>query len=206
MEKMLKFKEYAKQYKDGGLTIFDIDDTLFHTTAKILIKKKGKVIHSLSTSEFNSYQLKPGETEDFSEFADADKFYKESTPIKKMFAKAKAIVKNAEAHPNSKVVIVTARDDFNNRDRFLDTFRKYGFDIDKVRVERAGKISGQFIPAFKKAIIIKNYLDTKQFSKVRLFDDSINNLKEFLKLQHMFPMVKFEAFHAHPDGTVNKVR
>jgi hypothetical protein len=206
MEKMLKFKEYAKQYKDGGLTIFDIDDTLFHTTAKILIKKKGKVIHSLTTSEFNSYQLKPGETEDFSEFADAEKFYREATPIKKMFAKAKSIVKNTASHPNSKVVIVTARNDFDDRERFLDTFRKYGFDIDKVRVERAGKIAGQFIPAFKKAIIIKNYLDTKQFSKVRLFDDSINNLKEFLKLQYLFPMIKFEAFHAHSDGTVTQIK
>lgn len=209
MEKMLNFKGYlnkASEYKDGGLTIFDIDDTLFHTTAKILIKKNGKTIHSLSTSEYNSYKIKPGETEDFSEFADAEKFYRESTPIKKMMAKAKAIIKNAENNPNSKVVIITARSDFNNRDRFLDTFRKYGFDIDKVRVERAGKIPGQFIPAFKKAIIIKNYLDTKQFSRVRLFDDSINNLIEFLKLQRSFPGVKFEAFHAHPDGTVNKVR
>ena len=32
------------------------------------------------------------------------------------------------------------------------------------------------------------------------------NLKAFLKLQHEFPMVKFEAFFAKPDGTVKTIK
>jgi glutaredoxin-related protein len=49
-------------------------------------------------------------------------------------------------------------------------------------------------------------LKTKQFSRVRLFDDSMANLKAFLKLKKEFPMVKFDAFFAKPDGTVKTIK
>jgi hypothetical protein len=196
----------AAKYQDGGLTIFDIDETLFHTTAQIGVLKEGKLIKKLSNTEFNNYKLQPGESYDYKEFADSEKFYKESQPVRKMMDKARAIVKNVEKHPKSKVIIITARNNFNDKKRFLDTFRKHGFAIDKVRVERAGRIEGEFIPAFKKAIIIRNYLRTKQFSRVRLFDDSMSNLKEFLKLKKEFPVVSFEAFYANPDGSIKSIK
>lgn len=206
---MLNFKEYLKEqqnYKDGGLTVFDIDDTLFHTTAKIAVKKDGKVIKSLTNQEFNTYKLAPGEEFDFTEFKDSEKFYKESTPIKKMLDTAKAIIRRVENKPNSQVVVITARNDFNDKNLFLKTFKKHGLNIDKIRVERAGKINDIGTPDLKKYVIIYNMLKTKQFSRVRLFDDSMANLKAFLKLQKEFPMVKFDAFFAKPDGTVKTVR
>lgn len=204
---MKRFIEYLKEEKQtGSLTIFDIDDTLFHTTAQIAVIKDGKVIRKLTNNEFNNYSLKAGEEFDFSEFRDAHKFYHESTPIRRMMAKAKAILANSVKNPNSKVVIITARANFDDKDKFLATFRKYGFDIDKVRVERAGNIEGEFIPAFKKAIIIRNYLNTKQFSKVRLFDDSMSNLREFLRLKTEFEDVTFEAFFANPDGSIKTIK
>ena len=204
---MKRFSEYIKEEtKSGSLTIFDIDDTLFHTTAQIAVMKDGKVIRKLTNNEFNNYTLKAGEDFDFSEFRDAHKFYHESKPIQRMLAKAKAILANSVKNPNSKVVIITARANFDDKDKFLATFRKYGFDIDKVRVERAGNIEGEFIPAFKKAIIIRNYLNTKQYSKVRLFDDSMSNLKEFLRLKTEFDNVTFEAFFANPDGSIRTIK
>jgi FMN phosphatase YigB (HAD superfamily) len=204
---MKRFSEYLEEEKKtGSLTIFDIDDTLFHTTAQIAVKKDGKVIRKLTNNEFNNYTLKAGEDFDFSEFRDAHKFYHESKPIQRMLAKAKAILANSVKNPNSKVVIITARANFDDKDKFLATFRKYGFDIDKVRVERAGNIEGEFIPAFKKAIIIRNYLNTKQYSKVRLFDDSMSNLKEFLRLKTEFEDVTFEAFFANPDGSIRTIK
>ena len=204
---MKRFIEYLKEEKQtGSLTIFDIDDTLFHTTAQIAVIKDGKVIRKLTNNEFNNYSLKAGEEFDFSEFRDAHKFYHESTPIQRMMAKAKAILANSVKNPNSKVVIITARANFDDKDKFLATFRKYGFDIDKVRVERAGNIEGEFIPAFKKAIIIRNYLNTKQFSKVRLFDDSMSNLREFLRLKSEFEDISFEAFFANPDGSIKTIK
>ena len=204
---MLNFKSYlTEQEETGGLTIFDIDDTLFHTTAKVLVKKDGKVIHSLDNQEFNDYKLKSGEQFDFGEFRSAKKFKEESKPIEKMMAKAKAILRNTMRKPKSKVVIITARDDFDDKDTFLDTFRQHGFDIDNVRVERAGKIAGDMLPAHKKFIIIHNYLKTGQFSRVRLFDDSMTNLKVFLQLKEKHPEIKFEAYFANKDGSIRTVK
>lgn len=204
---MLKLKDYLlEQSGKGSLTIFDIDDTLFHTTAQIAVIKNGEIVRKLTNNEFNTYTLRPGEEFDFSEFKDAHKFYKESKPIGRMLAKAKMILKNSVINPDSKVVIITARANFDDKNKFLATFRKYGFDINKVRVERAGNIEGDIIPAFKKAIIIRNYLNTDQFSKVRLFDDSMSNLREFLKLKTEFPEVTFEAYFAKPDGSIKTIK
>jgi hypothetical protein len=44
-----------------GLTIFDIDDTLLHTTAKIRVVKNGQVVRELTNQQFNNYKLAPGE-------------------------------------------------------------------------------------------------------------------------------------------------
>ena len=204
---MIGFQEYIQEEIGiGSLTIFDIDDTLFHTTAQISIIKDGKNIKKITNQEFNNYNLESGESFDFSEFRDASKFYHESKPIGKMLAKAKAILANSIKNPDSKVVIVTARANFNNKEKFLSTFRKFGFDIDKVRVERAGEITDISVPAIKKYVIIKNYLSGGQFTTVRLFDDSIENLKVFLKLKNEFQNIKFEAFLAKPDGSIRAVK
>lgn len=204
---MLSFKQFLEeQYGDGGLSIFDIDDTLFHTTAHVAVMKDGKMIKDLTNQEFNTYELGAGETFDFNQFRDAAKFNAESKPISKMLNKARAILRNIEKKPDSKIIIVTARANFDNKEIFLNTFRKYGFDIDKVRVERAGNITDIQDVAFKKVVIIRNYLNTNQFSRVRLFDDSMTNLKAFLKLKNDFPQIKFEAYFANPDGSIKTIK
>lgn len=189
----------------GSLSVFDIDDTLFHTTALIAVIKDGKVVKELTNQEFNTYQLKDGEEFDFSQFGDAHKFYHESEPIDKMIDNVNTILKKAESNPDSKVVIVTARADFNDKDKFLDTFRKHGLDIDKIRVERAGNITDIQDVAFKKVIIIRNYINTNRYDKVRLFDDNMANLKAFLKLQEEFPSITFEAYFTKQDGTIEVI-
>lgn len=204
---MLKFKEYTnKQFKDNGLTIFDIDDTLFHTTAKIGVVKDGKKVRELTNQQFNTYKLKAGEKFDFGQFKDADKFYRESQPIHKMLDKAKAILRNVGKKPGSRIVVITARNDFNNKQKFLKTFAKYGLDMRKIRVERAGKINDISNVALKKVVIIRNYLNTGNFRRVRLFDDSMANLKAFLNMKRDFPQVEFSAYFAKSDGSVKVVK
>ncbi len=204
---MKRLREYIKEQENkGSLTVFDIDDTLFHTTAQIAVIKDGVVLKKLTNQEYNTYTLKAGEKFDYSEFHDADKFYKESKPIGRMLAKAKAILTNSLRNPLSKVIIVTARSNFDNKEKFLQTFRKYGFDIDKVRVERAGNIGDIEVPAIKKYIIINNYIQDGTYGKVRLFDDSMANLKVFLKLKEKFPQIEFEAWFANSDGSVKRIK
>lgn len=202
---MKNFTSYLlEDYGKGGLTIFDIDDTLFHTTAKIDVVKNGKKVRELTNQEYNTYKLKPGEEYDYKQFRDAKKFREESKPIKKMFAKAKAILRNVVNKQGSRVIILTARDDFDDRETFLNTFRDQGFDIDKVRVERAGKIKNM-MPEYAKYVIIYNYLKSGSYSRVRLFDDSKSNLKQFLRLAKQFPNVSFEAYFVDGQGNARKV-
>lgn len=184
-----------------GLTIFDIDDTLFRTTAQIKVVKDGREIRSLNNQEFNTYQLQDGESFDFGEFRNAEKFNKESIPISPMIAKLKAIIKNAGA---SKVIMLTARADFDNKDLFLDTFRKYGVDMSKVHVHRAGNLG--IAPAESKAVWIRKYLDTGKFGRVRLYDDAMSNIKMFINLQKEYPGVQFFPYFVTHKGGITTIR
>ena len=201
---MKNFKTYLEENKGKGLTIFDIDETMFITKAKVKVVKNGKVVKKLDNQEFNTYKKKDGETYDFGEFKNAEVFNRTSTPIARMINKVKAILKNA-VRKGSKVIIVTARPNFDNKKIFLDTFRKQGIDIDKIYVERAGNLGGG-PAADNKKVIFRKYLDQKIYKRIRLFDDARSNLKAFLSLQKDYPDVSFEAFLARSNGSVNRIR
>jgi len=201
---MENFKTFLEEQAGKGLTMFDVDETMFITKAKVKVIKNGKIIKRLNNQEFNTYKKKDGEEFDFGEFKNAEVFNRTSTPIARMINKVKAILKNA-TRKGSKVIIVTARPNFDNKKLFLDTFRKQGIDIDKIYVERAGNL-GSGPAAGNKKIIFKKYLDQKIYKRIRLFDDAISNLKTFLSLQKDYPDVSFEAYHAKTNGSVNRVR
>ena len=55
-----KFIAYIVEAAGRGLTIFDIDETLFHTKAYVQVKKNGKVIKQLDNIAFSKYKLKRG--------------------------------------------------------------------------------------------------------------------------------------------------
>jgi len=200
---MFSLRQYIEEQATKGLTIFDIDETMFKTKAKVKVIKNGETIKSLTNQEFNKYKLKSGEKFDFGEFRSAEVFYKTSTPIGKMIGKVKAILRNATKR-GSRVIIVTARPNFDNRDLFLQTFREQGIDIDKIYIERAGNL-GSGPAADNKKVIFKKYLDQNIYARMRLFDDDMKNLKMFLGLKKEYPDVNFEAFLANPDGRVRKV-
>ena len=165
---------------------------MFKTNSKVHVKKDGKTITKLSPAEFNSYKLKSGEEFDFSEFTNAQKFYKEARPITKMLNKLRGILRNIKKKPGSKMILLTARRNFDNKDLFLKTFKKFGIDIDSIRVERAGNIKAK--PETAKKMIVNNYLKGDKFKRVRLFDDHPGNLISFLKLQDKYPEVEFSAY------------
>lgn len=196
-----RFKEFVGA---GTLTIFDIDETLFHTKAKVAVVKDGKVVRMLDNQEFNTYKRKPGEEYDFREFKSAEVFRKTSTPIVKMINKAKILVK-AKNNPASRAIIVTARSDFDDKKMFLQTFRDHGLPIDQMHVERSGNL-GIESPAEAKKVVFRKYLNTKNYTKTRLYDDAMSNLKAFLELQSEYPNVEFEAWFVNEDGSIKKVK
>jgi hypothetical protein len=201
---MLSFKSFiTEQTRSKGLTIFDIDETLFQTKALVKVMKDGKVVQSLDNQAFNTYKLKDGEKYDFGEFTSAEIFQNTSIPIMKMIQKAKAIIRNA-VNAGSRVIIVTARSDFDDKKKFLDTFRRYGVDIDNVYVERAGNLKlGS--SAKNKRFIFHKYLRKGEYERVRFFDDAMSNITMFKALAKQYPNISFEAYHVHHDGSVRKV-
>lgn len=197
-------QRFKKFIGTGTLTIFDIDETLFHTKAKVGVVKDGKIVRKLDNQEFNTYQRKPGETYDFGEFKSAEVFRRTSVPVVKMIEKAKAIVK-AHRNPHSRAIICTARADFDDKETFLQTFRDHGIPIDDMHVERAGNLDIDSSAEAKK-VIFRKYINTKNYIKIRLYDDAMSNLLAFLDLKKEYPNVKFEAYFVKSDGSTKSIR
>lgn len=200
---MKSFKDYLDEsllIEEGGggsgLTAFDIDETLFHTFSLIYVMKDGKIVKKLNNQEFNTYKLHDGESFDFREFRDAKKFRDTSKPIERMFAKAQAILTNVKKTPGSRVILLTARADFDDKKVFLQTFRDHGLDIDSIYVERGGNLKGS--PADNKVKILQQHIDTHKYKRVRLFDDAESNLKAFLAMKEKNKDVQFFAYLVDP--------
>jgi len=194
----------ANEFTPGNrdLIIFDIDDTLLHTTAKIKVVQNGQVVRTLTNQEFNNYKLAPGEEFDFGEFRNAEKFRQESKPIAPMIRKLKTILSHAG---NAKVIMLTARADFDDKETFLQTFQDLGIDMSRVHVHRAGNLPGNEAPAYKKAVWVRKYLNTRQYGHVRLYDDSMSNLKVFKDLKKEYPQVDFRALYVGPTGSTQVI-
>jgi FMN phosphatase YigB (HAD superfamily) len=196
----MRAREFSHAKKD--LVIFDIDDTLLHTTAKIRVVKDGRPVRELTNQQFNQYELGPGEQFDFGEFRSAEKFNQESQPIEPMIRKLKTILAHSAT---SKVIMLTARADFDNRELFLKTFTDLGIDMSRVHVHRAGNLPGDSIPAEKKAVYVRRYADTGLYDHIRLYDDSMSNLRVFKDLKKEYPGIDFRAYYVGPTGTTEPI-
>ena len=201
---MYRFSEFLTE-GNKGLTIFDIDDTMFISKARVLVKNKNNTKEKpLTPQEFNSYKLAKDEYFDFGEFRSSKIFYQTATPIARMVAKAKAIIKNATAK-GSKVIVVTARSDMDDKDLFLKTFEAHGIPMKNVYVERAGNMGGKNSAA-NKSIIFRKYLKTDEYARVRLFDDHKENLDALLDLKREFPNIEMFAYLANKNGNVKRIK
>lgn len=168
-----------------GISFFDIDETLFHTFAQVKVLKDGKEVRILDNQQFNEDKLAEGESYDFGDFKDAAHFLSSSKPIVPIIRRLKNILSLITAKSEgSRIVFLTARSDFDNKDKFLNTFRKYGIDIDSRRmyVERSGNLPTGTVAEKKKEIVTK-YLATGKYRRVRLIDDNKENLREFLSIK-----------------------
>jgi pyrimidine deaminase RibD-like protein len=189
----------AQEFTPSKLVIFDIDDTLVHTQTKVQVVKDGRAIKALNSHDFTHYKLQPGESFDFENFRNAHDFFHNSKPIIPMMNQLKRDISTG-----NKVVMVTARADFDDRELFLDTFRKYGVDMNKVHVYRAGNMSGKMQTEEKKKIIIRKLLDQGQYTKAIMYDDAVPNLESFIELKKEYPHTKFYAWHVSLEGEANE--
>ena len=58
---MENFLKYLEEATGKGLTMFDVDETMFKTKAKVkVVNKNGKVVKKLDNQQFNLYKKKAG--------------------------------------------------------------------------------------------------------------------------------------------------
>ena len=189
----------AQEFTPSKLVIFDIDDTLVHTQTKVHVVKDGQVVKSLNSHEFTHYKLQDGEQFDFGAFRDAKEFFNNAKPIIPMLNQLKQDIATG-----NKVVMVTARADFDDKELFLDTFRKYGVDMSKVHVYRAGNMTGKIQTEEKKKIIIRDLLNKGRYTKAIMYDDAEPNLQSFVELKAEYPKTKFYAWHVSLEGEASE--
>ena len=193
-------KKHAKEDVDEAvgekkLVIFDIDDTLVTTNTRVGVVRDGKTIKTLDSHEFTLYKKQPGEEFDFGAFRDAEDFFKHAQPIAPMIEQLKDDIATG-----NKVVMVTARSDFNNKEIFLKTFEQWNVDMSKVHVYRAGNDTDPVPIDEKKARIIRRLLNGHPYNKAIMYDDSRPNLESFLKLRQEYPNTRFYAWHVDHSG------
>jgi hypothetical protein len=206
---MFRFNEFIVEKANASKHYFDIDEILFaHDHSKLRVHVKdptGKRVRTLINQEFNSHQLPPNHSYDFSEFRSSDVFSKSASPIRKMIAKMKAMKNNG-----ANVEMLTARSDLDDKNKFGAHMKKYGIDITPgsgIHVRRAGNMAGK--PADTKAAHIADAIQKEGLKEVHLYDDSIDNIKGMLKLKKQFPDVTFHGHHVQHDpetGNVNITR
>jgi len=204
---LTSFKEFiVEQKKDptsNTLHSFDLDDTLFHHGDNLRVHvndPNGNRVQTLTNQEFNTHKLPNNHSYDFNEFRSSDVFGKSAHPIHKMINKLKAIHKN-----NKNVELLTARSDLDDKDKFAHHMMKYGIDTSQVHVRRAGNIEG-VRPAKAKAMIMSDQIDKNGYKKVHLYDDSLSNLEEFLKLKKQYTDVEFNAHHVQHNPATGDVK
>lgn len=197
---MKSFRSYIEE-QSNSIHYFDVDDTLSHPPKNVQVHVKdasGNRVESLSTSEFNTHKLPDGHSYDFSDFKSAEKF--KIHPIRPMLAKMKAIHRNG-----GKVEILTARSDFDDKEKVAHEFKRFGVNIGQggIHVRRAGNLG--MAPAPAKAKIISDAITNGGHKEVHLYDDSIDNINSMLSLKSKHPDVEFHGHHVqhNEDGTLS---
>lgn len=169
----------------NSISFIDIDETTFHTYAKVKVMKDNRLVRTLDNQQFNTYTLKDGEYYDFDEFKDSEVFNKTSEPIEPIIIKIQRMIDSIKRNGKfDKVIFLTARSDFNDKDLFLKTFRNNGIDVDikNVYIERSGNLKHIDNVADRKRFTILKYLQSGDYTAVRMIDDDIHNLKTFMEL------------------------
>ena len=205
---MKHFGELLLEAEGKSITFVDIDETLWATNAKIYVMKDGDIKKKLTNTQFNTYQLKDGESFDFSEFSSTDIFVNTSSPIEAMIKKVNAMFKNIN-RVGSEMYLLTARADFDDKEKLLNYIKTYGLEVghkndNKIHIIRAGNYAGSN-SAERKKTIINEFLKTGKYYKTRLYDDAISNLDAFMELSEDYEHVIFEAYHID-HGEVKRYR
>lgn len=173
MKYLLTLEEFKIKGKSSNkVLVFDIDDTLIKSNAKVFVRNGGKVVKELDSQEYNNYKLNPGESFSYEEFRDFDILL--ASEIKPYFNTLKR-----EYERGVHISIITARE---GKDMIRDFFiKKAGIDIHPNLIFTSDCEDENFSVAEKKASSIKKLVEYG-YKTLVFFDDNVDNLREVQKI------------------------
>lgn len=182
---MISLREYIlEKFSVAGnesdkILLFDVDDTLLKSEVQVNVVKGGKLLRKLSSAEYNSYKLQPGEDFDYVEFEDP-KILNNKSVFLKYWDTLQREYKNG-----THIGVLTARSDAN---MFYDFFKNHGVTIKRELVFAINDpklgLKGDTIEE-RKANAIKRLIDWG-YKTIVFFDDNVNNLKTAKKLEDKY--------------------
>lgn len=177
----------AKEFTTDKILIFDLDDTIVVTNAKIVVKDiKTGDSYELTPEEFNDYEKNKDHMLDFDQFKSLE-IMKAGKMIEKYFKILRNNYKKGVA-----IGVITARDD---QDMIYEWLRYHvGFHIKRefiwaVNDPKTG-LKGSIQERKKEAMrwfVEQGYVD------IRFFDDDMNNIKLIKQLDKEIKGVKIKA-------------
>ena len=203
----MRLSKYITEATGNGITFIDLDETIFSTFIKIRVIKDKKVVKTLTNVEFRSYKKKEGEEYDFGDYSSSKLFKETSVPIHKTIKRMKNMIsKIKKSSKDSRIIILTARTFFDDKELFYSTFKDYGLDLrkDNIKVERNKEGSGNVKKM--KSEVIRKYLKSGKYKRVRVIDDSIKNIKAFLELEKEFDGIQFFGLLVKENGTLKRIK
>lgn len=186
----------GKPYHASKIFVFDLDDTLLITKAKIKVcnHKTGECFE-LTPEEFNEYENHPDHNLDFSDF--------ESLEIMKGGQLINYYLKIFKDAYRMKIAIgiVTARGDYKMIYRWLREHIGYAIDGDLIFAVNdpihgfKGSIADRKKQAFREFIKMG-------YSDLQFFDDDQSNLKLVKSLEKEYPNVNISTIRAHKNYSI----
>ena len=145
----------------GVLSIFDFDDTLITSTAKVRVTHKDGSTSEMDSGEYATYRAKPGDEFDYGDF---DKYPPGAEPINSTFSALESAI--SQSGPGN-VVILTAR----SADKPV---RKYLSDqgITGIEIQAIGSAN-----PMDKARYVLDRLKNGDFDAVHVYEDNARNIR-----------------------------
>jgi len=160
--------------------IFDFDDTLVRTDARVIITSKDGRHRALTSAEFATYKHDPSDKLDVSQFEGE---LRNPRIIEKYVRLLSAVVYSGEAT----VIILTARHDARPVAEFLRAIGIRG----GVKIKTMGSPD----PNTKKDYIT-DLITNRGATDIEFYDDSAKNIAAVKSLQQKFPQIRIRTVQA----------
>ena len=161
----------------NNLHIFDFDDTLVKSDAKVVVTHKDGAVDELTSSMFAKYRPRAGDKFDYSDF---EKYPKSAELIPFTFQKFQEAIRK---DGSDSVVILTAR---SNPTPVIDFLKDSG--ITGITVEAVGDSN-----PMAKARYVMGRIKADDVDMVHVYEDNASNVRAIRKVVDKMGQTKFQS-------------